>query len=148
VCLPEVAPVQVRVVGDVWVCGARIQLIRLVSNLVSNARRHAESGVAVRVTSADGQAVLAVTDDGAGIEPADRERVFERFVRLEDGRRRDAGGSGLGLAISRDIAHAHRGTLRIEDSPHGARFVLRLPLMEGSRECVAGTFHPVVDERE
>jgi signal transduction histidine kinase len=140
-------PVQVRVVGDVWVCGARIQLIRLVSNLVSNARRHAETGVAVCVTTTDGQAVLAVTDDGPGIEPADRKRVFKRFVRLEDGRRRDAGGRGLGLAISRDIAHAHRGTLRIEDSRRGARFVLRLPLMAENRECVTGTFHPVAGER-
>jgi anti-sigma regulatory factor (Ser/Thr protein kinase) len=128
------APVQVQMVGDVWVHGVRIQLIRLVSNLMNNARRHAETRVDVCVTTADGQAVLAVTDDGAGIEPADRARVFERFVRLEDGRRRDTGGSGLGLAISRDIAHAHRGTLQIEDSPHGARFVLRLPLMEENRD--------------
>ena len=124
-------PVHAQVTGDVWVHGSRTQLIRLLSNLVSNARRHAETGVTVCVTSADSQAVVAVTDDGAGIEPADRERVFERFVRLEDGRRRDSAGSGLGLAISRDIAHAHRGTLRIENSPRGARFVLRLPLMEG-----------------
>lgn len=128
-------PVHAQVTGDVWVHGSRTQLIRLLSNLVSNARRHAETGVTVCVTSADGQAVVAVTDDGAGIEPADRERVFERFVRLEDGHRRDATGSGLGLAISRDIAHAHRGTLRIEDSARGARFVLRLPLMEGKRSA-------------
>jgi signal transduction histidine kinase len=128
-------PVHAQVTGDVWVHGSRTQLIRLLSNLVSNARRHAETGVTVCVTSADGQAVVAVTDDGAGIEPADRERVFERFVRLEDGHRRDAAGSGLGLAISRDIAHAHRGTLRIEDSARGARFVLRLPLMEGKRSA-------------
>ncbi|WP_181448514.1 sensor histidine kinase [Nonomuraea aridisoli] len=141
-------PVQVRVVGDVWVRGSRIQLIRLVSNLVANARRHAEAHVAVCVTRAHGQAVLVVTDDGAGIEPADRERVFERFVRLEDGRRREAGGSGLGLAISRDIAHAHQGTLRIEDSSRGARFVLRLPLLEESCECVAGPLHPVTGEHE
>jgi signal transduction histidine kinase len=127
--------IQALVTGDVWVHGSRTQLIRLLSNLVSNARRHAETGVTVCVTSADGQAVVAVTDDGAGIEPADRERVFERFVRLEDGHRRDAAGSGLGLAISRDIAHAHRGTLRIEDSARGARFVLRLPLMEGKRSA-------------
>ncbi|WP_203886384.1 sensor histidine kinase [Planotetraspora kaengkrachanensis] len=126
-------PVDVRVTGDVRVHGSRTQLSRLLSNLMSNARRHAESGVIVCVTSGDGLAVVAVTDDGAGIEPAYREQVFERFVRLEDGRRRDAAGSGLGLAISRDIAHAHRGTLRIEDSAHGARFVLRLPLMEGRR---------------
>ena len=102
-----------------------------------NARRHADSSVEVTVESVDGQAVVAVTDDGAGIAPADRERVFERFTRLDDGRRRDPGGSGLGLAISRDIAHAHHGTLRIEDSPRGARFVLRLPLLhaEGDRSA-------------
>ncbi|GII59522.1 hypothetical protein Pth03_79110 [Planotetraspora thailandica] len=124
-------PVHAEVTGNVWVHGSRTQLIRLLSNLLSNARRHAETGVTVWVASAHGQAVVEVTDDGAGIESADRERVFERFVRLEDGRRRDATGSGLGLAISRDIAHAHRGTLRIEDSACGARFVLRLPLIEG-----------------
>lgn len=69
-----------------------------------------------------------MTDDGAGIEPADRERVFERFTRLDDGWLRDSAGGGLGPAISRDIAHAHDGTLRIEDSARGARFVLRLPM--------------------
>lgn len=123
-------PVELYTAGDVWVHGSRIQLIRLVGNLLSNARRHAATAVTVCVGSADGRAVLAVTDDGNGIAPADRERVFERFTRLDEGRRRDAGGTGLGLAISRDIARAHRGTLRIEDSPRGARFVLRLPLLD------------------
>ncbi|MFC7640023.1 ATP-binding protein [Streptosporangium lutulentum] len=52
---------------------------------------------------------------------------------MDDGRRRDSGGSGLGLAISRDIVHSHHGTLRIEDSPRGARFVLRLPLLDAKR---------------
>ncbi|RGA04609.1 two-component sensor histidine kinase [Microbispora triticiradicis] len=123
-------PVELYAAGDVWAHGSRIQLIRLVGNLLSNARRHAATGVTVCVGSADGQAVLSVTDDGNGIAPADRERVFERFTRLDEGRRRDAGGTGLGLAISRDIANAHRGSLRIEDSPRGARFVLRLPLLD------------------
>jgi signal transduction histidine kinase len=122
-------PVDVHATSDVWVRGYPIQLIRVVGNLLSNARRHADTSVTVSVESADGQAVVAVTDDGTGIAPADRERVFERFTRLEDGRHRDSGGSGLGLAISRDIARAHHGTLRIEDSPTGARFVLRLPLV-------------------
>jgi signal transduction histidine kinase len=129
-------PVELNADGEVWVQGSRIQLIRLVGNLLSNARRHAATAVTVCVGSADGQAVLAVTDDGNGIEPADRERVFERFTRLDEGRRRDTGGTGLGLAISRDIARAHRGTLRIEDSPRGARFVLRLPLLD--RNAIGG----------
>ncbi|GAA1018034.1 hypothetical protein Aple_068900 [Acrocarpospora pleiomorpha] len=123
----EGMPVTVRAEPGVWACGSRIQLIRVLGNLVANARRHAETGVEVSVTSAGGRAVVAVCDDGAGIAPADRARVFERFVRLADGRRRDSCGSGLGLSISRDIAHNHGGTLEIEDSPRGARFVLRLP---------------------
>ncbi|MEN3540338.1 HAMP domain-containing sensor histidine kinase [Microbispora sp. ZYX-F-249] len=129
---PGRTPVEVHVTGDVWVHASRVQLARVMSNLLSNARRHAATGVTVRVGSAGGDAVVTVTDDGNGIAPADRERVFERFTRLDEGRRRDAGGTGLGLAISRDIARAHRGTLRIEDSPRGARFVLRLPLMRRS----------------
>jgi signal transduction histidine kinase len=120
-------PVRVHIASDVRIRGYRVQLIRALANLVSNARRHAETAVDVFVSSADGQAVVAVADDGPGIAPADRERVFERFTRLDDGRRRDSGGSGLGLAISRDIAAGHGGTLRIEDSPRGARFVLRVP---------------------
>jgi signal transduction histidine kinase len=125
----ETVPVYVHAAADVLVCGSRIQLVRVVGNLLSNARRHADTSVKVFVESVDGQAVMAVTDDGAGVAPADRERVFERFIRLDDGRRRDPGGSGLGLAISRDITRAHRGSLRIEDSLRGARFVLRLPIL-------------------
>jgi signal transduction histidine kinase len=129
----EGVPVRVHTAADVRVCGSRIQLIRVLGNLLNNARRHAETAVDVSVRSVDGQAVVAVLDDGPGIAPADRERVFERFTRLDDGRRRDSGGSGLGLAISRDIAAGHGGTLRIEDSSRGARFVLRLPLTDAGR---------------
>jgi signal transduction histidine kinase len=121
-------PVHVHAASDVRIHGSRIQLIRVLGNVLSNAQRHADTGIDVFVESTNGQAIVAVVDDGTGIGPADRERVFERFTRLSDGRRRDPGGSGLGLAISRDIAHSHQGTLRIEDSHRGARFVLRLPL--------------------
>jgi signal transduction histidine kinase len=124
------APVFVHAAGDVHVFGSRVQLIRVLGNLLSNARRHADTGVRVFVESTDGQAVVSVVDDGAGIAPADRERIFDRFTRLDDARRRDSGGSGLGLAISRDIVQAHQGSVRAEDSPRGARFVLRLPLLD------------------
>ncbi|MEV4807997.1 HAMP domain-containing sensor histidine kinase [Nonomuraea sp. NPDC049421] len=126
--LPHRVPIAVEARQGVVVRGSRVQLARVLNNLLANAQRHAGSGVDVSLTVEDGQAVLAVTDDGPGVPPAHRERVFERFVRLDDGRRRDPGGSGLGLAISRDIAHTHYGSLRVEDSPAGARFVLRLPL--------------------
>ena len=68
--------------------------------------------------------------DGAGIAPDQRERVFQRFARLDASRNIDAGGTGLGLTIAREIAQNHGGTLTIEDSDVGARFVLRMPLLE------------------
>ena len=72
--------------------------------------------------------VLTVDDDGEGIPEQDRQRVLERFVRLDEGRARDVGGSGLGLAIVRELVVADGGEIRIEDSPHGgARVVLVFP---------------------
>ncbi|MFI7611223.1 sensor histidine kinase [Nonomuraea terrae] len=124
---PSRPPIRVGVPPCAWVRGSRVQLARVVENLLANAQRHARSRVELVVANADGHTMLSVTDDGIGIAPQDRERVFERFTRLPDARRRDPSGSGLGLAISREIAEAHRGTLRVEDSPVGARFVLRLP---------------------
>jgi len=125
-------PVTAHATTEVPVRGRRIQLIRVITNLLDNAQRHANSRVEVTARRQGDMAMVAVTDDGAGIAPEDRERVFERFTRLADGRRRDPGGSGLGLAISADIAHAHQGTLTVEDSPQGARFVLRLPLADAT----------------
>ncbi|MFC4532430.1 sensor histidine kinase [Sphaerisporangium dianthi] len=127
---PWRVPVRVHADDDVWASGSRIQLMRVMENLVANAQRHARTGADLTVYASAGTAVVAVTDDGDGIAPKDRERVFSRFTRLEQGRRLDPGGSGLGLAISREITEAHHGTLRVEDSLRGARFVLRLPLLE------------------
>lgn len=93
-------------------------------NLVENATRHAHARV--RVTVADGGVV--VEDDGDGVPPADRERVFERFVRLEDAREREAGGSGLGLSIAREIARDHGGDVVLDESGLGGlRATVRLP---------------------
>jgi signal transduction histidine kinase len=107
--------------------GDRLRLVRLFTNLLDNAERHAESQVDVTVRDEDGVAVLEVLDDGAGIAEEDREVVFQRFARLKDGKARDANGTGLGLPIAREIAKAHGGTLKVEDSDRGARFVLRIP---------------------
>ncbi|MEV0968273.1 sensor histidine kinase [Microtetraspora glauca] len=111
----------------VMVDGERIGLARLLNNLLDNAERHADSAITVTLTLEAGVAVLEVCDDGEGVAPDQREVVFQRFARLEASRRRDAGGTGLGLPIARQIAEAHGGTLTIEDSPRGARFVLRVP---------------------
>ncbi|GII61100.1 two-component sensor histidine kinase [Sphaerisporangium krabiense] len=120
----------------VMVLGDRPRLGRLLTNLLDNADRHAESAITVTVRRDGGEgfpngvAVLEVIDDGPGIAPENRELVFRRFTRLDPARSRDAGGTGLGLAIARQIAETHGGTLRIEDSPRGARFVLRVPCLE------------------
>ncbi|MFF4625446.1 sensor histidine kinase [Nonomuraea jabiensis] len=121
-------PIRLDATCHPTVRGAQVQLAGVVNNLLANARRHAHSCVEVTVERVDGQAVVTVQDDGAGIAPEDRERVFETFVRLREGRRLDPGGSGLGLAISRETSKAHGGSLTIENCPKGARFVLRLPV--------------------
>jgi signal transduction histidine kinase len=110
------------------VVGSRIQLQRALANLVDNAARHASSRVQIGIASRAGWAELRVDDDGPGIPPADRERVFERFTRLDDGRARDQGGSGLGLAVVCSIVTRHGGSVRVADSPlGGAGFIIALP---------------------
>ncbi|HEY8979364.1 MAG TPA: ATP-binding protein, partial [Streptomyces sp.] len=113
----------------VEVPGSRGQLTRLLANLLDNAARHARTGVEVTVRREGADAVLTVADDGPGVPLADRERIFERFVRLDDARSRDDGGAGLGLAIARDIAVRHGGSLSVGEGPEGgAVFELRLPV--------------------
>jgi signal transduction histidine kinase len=102
----------------------------MLRNLIDNALRYAKSGVEVDAWREAGEAVLTVTDDGPGIPPADRERAFDRFVRLDDARSRDepeTGGAGLGLAIVRAIARTHGGSAYLEAATPGLRAVVRLP---------------------
>ncbi|MFD8271702.1 ATP-binding protein [Streptomyces flaveolus] len=123
------AGVDVRAGGAVAVAGSRGQLERVLANLLDNAQRHARSAVEVSVRRDGDVAVAAVADDGEGVPAADRERIFERFVRLDAARSRDDGGAGLGLAIARDVAVRHGGTLTVRDAPAGgALFELRLPV--------------------
>ncbi|MEV7283147.1 ATP-binding protein [Streptomyces sp. NPDC093252] len=114
-------------VGAARVDGDADALARVVRNLLDNALRHAVRRITVSLRCGGGTAELVVADDGPGIPGPDRDRVFDRFTRLDDARARDTGGSGLGLAIVRDIITAHHGSIGIEGDAPGARFVVRLP---------------------
>jgi signal transduction histidine kinase len=125
-------------ISPVRVLGDPVALHRVIRNLIRNAVRYADQTVTVRLfrdsppagirasASAGGIAMLIIADDGPGIPLADRERVFERFVRLDEGRARDAGGTGLGLAIVADIVTAHGGRVRIDDNHPGAKVWVEL----------------------
>ena len=95
---------------------------------MDNAVRHADAAVALEVREVGDGVELVVEDDGTGVPEEQRERVFERFVRLDEARARDAGGSGLGLAIVKELVAAHDGTVSVSSSAlGGARFTVRLP---------------------
>jgi signal transduction histidine kinase len=114
--------------GPLVVAGDADHLTRVVGNLLDNATRHAASTVRVGISPDAATVRLTVDDDGPGIPPDDRERVFERFTRLDGSRARHEGGTGLGLAVVRTIVTRHRGQIRAEASPlGGARLTLHLP---------------------
>lgn len=119
--------IDTRAVSAGLVAGDATLLTRVVRNLLENALRHARTRVEVRLTTDDGRVELVVADDGPGIPQAARQRVFDRFHRLDPSRGRDAGGSGLGLAIVRDAVTAHDGTVHIGDNHPGARLIVWLP---------------------
>ncbi|MBP2707178.1 HAMP domain-containing histidine kinase [Microbispora sp. RL4-1S] len=131
-------PVRLSLESGIVVSGLAAHLTRLLTNLLDNAQRHARHQVAVAIRRDGAVAELSICDDGTGVPPSQRERIFERFTRLDSARSRDQGGSGLGLAIARDIASAHCGTLVAEESPSGgARFVLRVPIVGCGEEDAA-----------
>ena len=128
VARPRRVPVDPSRVSAGRVHGSSAQLTSVVRNLLDNACRHAATRVEIQLSVDGAEVVLVVDDDGPGVPVVERERVFERFTRLDEGRSRDAGGVGLGLAMVRAISERHGGHVAIDDAPiGGARFVVRLP---------------------
>ena len=115
-------------VENVRLWGDESQLQRVLINLLENANRFAESRILVSVRANGDSAFLEVADDGPGIPVADRERIFERFSRLDNSRSRHEGGTGLGLAIAKEIVLAHGGEIGLSEGKNGAHFVVRLPM--------------------
>jgi two-component system, OmpR family, sensor kinase len=126
----DASGVELGELAEGHVAGSPELLGRVIRNLLTNARRHAgDSGrVVLSTMTRDGLVTVSVDDDGPGIPAAERERIFERFHRVDSARGRDSGGSGLGLAISREIVEGHGGRIWVEDSPlGGARVAFELP---------------------
>lgn len=122
-------PVQVTAPSSdvVFALGSWDELLRAATNLVDNAVRHAATTVELRVVAEPTRVELSVRDDGHGIPETERERVFDRFARLDEARDRDSGGSGLGLAITRELVRRADGDIRLEDAGPGLRTVITLP---------------------
>lgn len=121
--IADLAPARTR--------GDPAALSRVLRNLLNNAARHAFSRIDVEVGTGSDHVLVVVGDDGPGIPAADRDRVFDRFVRLDPDRSRSGGGTGLGLAIVREIVAAHGGRVAIADGP-GTRVTVQLPLAPDS----------------
>ena len=108
-------------------------VVQAIVNLLENAAQHTPPGtpVSLRAAAENGSAVITVADEGPGIDPAVRGRLFERFVTADNAVADGQRGLGLGLAICRAIAEAHGGTVAVSDNrPHGACFTLTLPLQD------------------
>ncbi|MET8117849.1 ATP-binding protein [Micromonospora sp. NPDC005189] len=152
---PSPPPVRVALpLGPLWTTGNVDELRRVLANLLDNAVRHAYGSVVLAAEAvpaaawrtvgpglgsrAEAYHLVTVTDDGPGVPPADRERVFDRFTRLDDGRARDDGGAGLGLAIVRELVRRAGGSITLTDAEdqRGLRVCLLLPAAEEGPELV------------
>jgi signal transduction histidine kinase len=124
------AAIDISAVGAGRTSGDPELLARAFRHVIDNAVRHANGHVAISLRVEGGLVVVRIDDDGAGVPLQDRDRIFERFVRLDEARSRDLGGAGLGLAVTARIVRSHGGNVTIEDSHlGGARFVIALPVI-------------------
>lgn len=128
---PVTLQTDIRVQEPLYVLGSNDQLVRLLSNLITNALQHTAAGgnVWVILDREHDHALIQVKDTGQGIAPEDLPRIFDRFYRVQSDRSRQTGGTGLGLAIALAIAQAHQGTIQVHSVlGQGSLFTVRLPL--------------------
>ncbi len=120
--------------GTLWVDGSQVE--GALVNLIENAIKYSDPGSPVQISATDdGEAVeLIVRDEGIGIPPGDRDRIFERFYRVDRARSRETGGTGLGLAIVRNVARNHAGDVQVDSREgEGSTFVIHLPRQDGGQ---------------
>ena len=122
------AQISLQATSDIWTNLRPNSIKRCLTNLVENARRHAQS-IDVYLQTLNDLAIIVIDDDGPGIPEDKRADVFRPFHRLDTSRNSETGGSGLGMTIARDIIHGHGGQIQLADSPNGGlRIQLSLPL--------------------
>src|SRR5262249_28853864 len=114
-------PLRTHIADDVFVTADRLVLREAITNVVDNAIKYSPKGsaVVVRVRAEGDRAVVEVADQGPGIAPEHRERIFDRFFRLDEARSRDSGGTGLGLAIAKWAVDVNGGTIAVGNGPAG-----------------------------
>jgi heavy metal sensor kinase len=126
----------VAVSADPSVWADRLVLREAVTNIVDNAIKYGPAGstISIAIDASAGQATLAVKDEGQGIPVDHRDRIFDRFYRIDEGRSRDMGGTGLGLAIAKWAVEANGGRLTLDSAPGGSTFTISLPLQTSQQE--------------
>ena len=131
-----------EIASGLIVIGNRPLLMTAIDNLLDNAVKYSDKGVPVRICvreTTEGNAEVSVADSGVGIPVRERQRIFERFYRVDRARSRDTGGSGLGLAIVRHVAVSHDGSVDVDSLEGvGSTFTLRLPLVANGSESEHG----------
>jgi heavy metal sensor kinase len=139
---------RIEVAGSISVTADRLVLREAITNVVDNAIKHSprSSAIEIRVHADGDRAIVDVADEGSGIAAEHRERIFDRFFRLDEGRSRDSGGTGLGLAIARWAVEANGGHISVESGPNGGS-IFRIVLPAGAATIVEHHEHPTQHRR-